>query len=236
MENIKELPLKSIALSHHEFIPVLEKYSLDFCCKGNKTLKDVCSEKKISIEVILDEFNQCKPEVKNQMPFMEMTAEQLVSYILIHHHFYVKNSIPTIQHHLQKVVTKHGETFPKMLDILSLFKRVSDELISHMEKEEKILFPAIKQLFTNNKNAETEKSVPKSIIDQISELKHEHETAGDLLNTIRTITNNYTAPLSACTTHRLSLEELKHFEENLHQHVHLENNVLFPKAAQFLEK
>ena len=144
MKNLGEATLKSIALEHFEFIPVLEKYSLDFCCRGKKTLKEACIENDLSLETILAEINEAGVPIKAQMPFNEMSADQLISYILIHHHFYVKNAIPTILNHIGKVVAKHGERYPHMEKVLALFNAVTDELIPHMQKEEQILFPRIK--------------------------------------------------------------------------------------------
>ena len=229
MNNLKDQTLKSIAIEHYEFIPVLEKYSLDFCCRGAKTLGDACIEKDISIDALLNELHLTVSEGKTKMPFNEMTAEQLISYILIHHHFYVKNSIPTIYNHLQKVVTKHGDKFPYMQEVLQLFNEIADELTSHMQKEEQILFPRIKTLYAS---PVPENLHPEYIDSSIGVMEAEHEKAGDLLYAIRDITNNYTAPEIACTTHRVLINELKAFEEDLHNHVHLENNILFPMAAE----
>ncbi|MEY4057351.1 MAG: iron-sulfur cluster repair di-iron protein [Chitinophagia bacterium] len=232
MENIKEKTLKSIVLAHHEYIPVLEKYSLDFCCKGGKTLNDACADKNIAVDKLLEELELTVASKKPQMPFSEMNAEQLISYILIHHHFYVKTAIPTIHNHLQKVVTKHGSKFPEMEKVLNVFTQVAEELISHMAKEEQILFPRIKSIFSNDSEVQKSHHIGEYIDASISIMEAEHEIAGDLLFAIRALTNHYTAPENACTTHKICLDELKAFEEDLHQHVHLENNILFPLAQQ----
>jgi regulator of cell morphogenesis and NO signaling len=232
MENIQEASLKSIALENFELIPILEKYSLDFCCRGKTTLKQACIEKEVSLESILAELNQASSSKKTQMPFTEMTAEQLISYILIHHHFYVKNSIPTILNHIEKVNSKHGEKYPHMEKVLALFNAVADELLQHMQKEEGILFPRIKLIFGTDGNAMAARKMNGYIDGPISMMEIEHEKAGDLLFEIRELTQQYLAPDTACTTHRICLDELKAFELDLHQHVHLENNILFPMAKQ----
>ena len=181
------------------------------------------------MDALLNELHLTVSGEKNTMPFTEMTAEQLISYILIHHHFYVKNSIPTIYNHLQKVVTKHGDKFPYMQEVLQLFTEVADELTSHMQKEEQILFPRIKTLYAT---PVPENLHPGYIDGPVGVMEAEHEKAGDLLYAIRDLTNNYVAPDIACTTHRVLINELKAFEEDLHNHVHLENNILFPMAAE----
>jgi len=235
MENIKQQTLKSIALEHHEVIPVLEKYSLDFCCRGGKTLTEVCTEKALDIDSLIEEMQQTAP-TKPQMPFTEMNAEQLISYILIHHHFYVKNSIPTIFNHIEKVVTKHRDKYPNMQQVLQLFAAVREELLPHMQKEEMILFPRIKELVAAVENNAHQAFAPSFIDGPVLVMETEHDNAGQLMFAIRDLTNHYTAPETACTTHKVCLEELKAFEEDLHQHVHIENNILFPMAKKMMKQ
>jgi regulator of cell morphogenesis and NO signaling len=230
MENLKEQSLKSLVLAHHEYIPVLEKYSLDFCCRGAKTLNEASIEKNISIDTLLEELTHAIKKNCNAMPFSEMTAEQLISYIQIHHHFYVRNTIPTIKNHLDKIVTKHGPKYPNMIEVAQLFDEVAAELLTHMDKEEQILFPRIKNLFSSNAAKNAAALATGYIDNPVHVMEAEHEKAGDILYAIRSLTNGYTPPETACTTHRVCLEELKAFESDLHQHVHLENNILFPMA------
>lgn len=231
MTNISEQTLASLVTQHHQSATVLEKYDLDFCCKGKRTLAEACKEKNLSLEDILAELQLfTAPEEKLQMPFEQMTAEQLIGYILIHHHFYVKQSMPAIYGHLEKVAGKHGEKFPNMLMVLQLFASIMEEMTQHMQKEEMILFPRIKEV----EQLTSENHIPASgyITGPINVMEAEHEHAGELLYEIRSLTNNYTAPEGACTTFRVCLDELKTFEEDLHKHVHLENNILFPLAEK----
>lgn len=228
MENLKEKTLKSIVLDHHEYIPVLEKYSLDFCCRGGKTLNEASIEKNIPIDTLLEELAHSIKKSGTIMPFTEMSAEQLISYILIHHHFYVRNNIPILKNHLNKIVTKHGSTYPNMIEVAYLFNEIANDLLLHMEKEEQILFPSIRSIFSSSAADKAAEFVNGNLDGTIHLMESEHEKAGDILYTIRNLTNEYTPPVTACTTHRICLEELKAFEADLHQHVHLENNILFP--------
>jgi regulator of cell morphogenesis and NO signaling len=230
MTNIAEQTLAAIVTNNHFTVPVLEKYGLDFCCKGKRTLADACTEKGISLETISEELEKSSLTPTTKMPFNEMTAEQLISYILIHHHFYVKQSMPTILGHLEKVAAKHGDRFPYMLEVLQLFKEINEEMTMHMHKEEVILFPRIKEVAALQQSNLTPGYIAAPI--QVMELEHEH--AGDVLYKIRELTNNYTPPAEACTTFQVSLAELKEFEEDLHRHVHLENNLLFPLAEKMM--
>ncbi len=235
MTNISEQTLASLVTQHHQTATVLEKYDLDFCCKGKRTLAAACKEKNISLEDILAELQLFTvPEEQLQMPFEQMTAEQLIGYILIRHHFYVKQSMPTIYAHLEKIVNKHGERYPYMINVFKLFTAVKEEMTLHMQKEEMILFPRIKEvekLLAEDKSSQTSGGY---ITGPINVMETEHEHAGELLYEIRRLTNNYTAPDDACTTFKVCIDELKAFEEDLHKHVHLENNILFPLAEKFI--
>ncbi len=235
MINITEQTLASIVTKHHQAVPVLEKYDLDFCCKGKRTLAEACTEKGLSIEEIMKELEATANAEKNSsMPFSEMSAEQLIGYILIHHHFYLKQSMPTIADHLTKVATKHGDRFPYMVEVLQLFLHLKNEMTLHMQKEEVILFPRVKEVesfyhFKQKKNLDSS-----YIFGPVGVMEGEHDEAGAILNKIRELTNNYSIPEGACTTFTVVLAELKEFEEDLHRHVHLENNILFPLAEKMI--
>ena len=237
MTNIATQTLASIVTNNSQAVPVLEKYNLDFCCKGKRTLAQACEEKGLFVDLIsLEIESQTALRQAGHMPFEEMTCEQLINYILIHHHFYVKQSMPLITGHLEKVANKHGEKFPFMKEVFHLFSELQNDMTHHMQKEEMILFPRIKQmeqLIAINKMAEIDIA---HIQGPVSVLMNEHDKAGELLYQIRELTKSYEVPADACTTFRVSLAELKEYEEDLHKHVHLENNHLFPKAIQMMEE
>lgn len=236
MTTIAEQTLASIVTNNHSTVPVLEKYHLDFCCKGKRTLADACNEKGLSVETLVAELEKSTEVQSNKMPFTAMNAEQLISYILIHHHFYVSQSMPTILGHLEKVAFKHGDRFPYMVEVFNIFKEIKDEMTSHMQKEEMILFPRIKEVEAMGKINHARHLTEGFISAPIHVMEQEHEHAGDLLYRIRELTNTYTPPADACTTFKVSLAELKEFEEDLHKHVHLENNLLFPLAEKMFNK
>ncbi len=237
MTTIAEQTLATIVTNNHFTVPVLEKYHLDFCCKGKRTLAEACTEKGLSVETISEELERSTTALQsNKMPFTAMNAEQLISYILIHHHFYVKQSMPTILGHLQKVAFKHGDRFPYMIEVLNIFKEINEEMTAHMYKEEMILFPRIKEVETLGNQKQNKNLSDGYISTPVHVMEQEHEHAGDLLYKIRELTNTYTPPEEACTTFQVSLAELKEFEEDLHRHVHLENNLLFPLAEKLLNQ
>lgn len=234
MTNLSQQTLAEIVTNDHRTAGVLKKYSLDFCCKGKRTLTDACAEKGLSVDNILAELQPVlEMPVQKHLPFTEMSGEQLVSYIVTHHHYYVKQIMPQLLLHLHKVATKHGSRFPFMVEVFNLFTSVQEEMTLHMQKEERILFPAIikaEQAFTNNENAAMACSV---INGAVLVMEKEHDEVGELMAAIHQLTNGYQPPADACNTFRLSLAELKEFEEDLHRHVHLENHILFPMAATF---
>jgi len=232
MNSILEKTLATIVTENHQAAPIFEKHSLDFCCKGKRSLNDACIEKKIDTVTIEKELTEAiSTKGIKHIPFNEMTEEQLIGHILIHHHFYVKQSMPTIMNHLEKVAMKHGPHFPYMVEVFQLFAQIQQDMTSHMHKEEMILFPRIKQIAT----AYAEHQIlPDAgfIQGPVNVMEHEHDMAGEILSKIRLLTNNYTAPEEACTTFKVVISELQAFEEDLHKHIHLENNILFPKAEK----
>ncbi len=233
MKVLEQQSLSSIALSNHQVIPVFEKHSLDFCCRGKKTLSEACAEKNISLKEVVGEIIKVTSRSSPVMPFTEMNAEQLTAYIVTHHHFYVRNAMPVIMGMLDKLVAKHGERYPYFKRVSELFNSVKTEMASHMDKEELVLFPRIKELAVLTPDQRKMRFPPEYVTAPIQAMEAEHDHAGQCLYEIRELTNHYEAPEDACTTHRVCLDSLKAFEADLHQHVHLENNILFPIAMGY---
>jgi regulator of cell morphogenesis and NO signaling len=233
MNDITKKTLASIVLDNPQRAAVLEKYNLDFCCKGKRNLAEACSEKGLETNLVAEELesvNACSNP--KSMPFTEMNNAQLINYIVVRHHFYVKRAMPIVMMHLEKVVTKHGESYPYMKEVLRLFGKIETEMNSHMQKEELVLFPRILEVERAAKQNQPSCFNENYIGGPLSVMETEHKHAGNDLDNIRKLTNNYEAPVNACTTFRVCLAELKEFEEDLHEHVHLENNILFPNALQ----
>jgi len=230
MQDLRNKTLAQIVTDDHRAASIMEKYNLDFCCKGKRSLEKACTEQQIKPEDLISELEGLTKKEEAVDPFEQMTFSKLIDHIVLKHHMYVKTEGPQLLHYLQKIASKHGERHPELLEIFEIFFKVKQELDFHMQKEELILFPRIK---------ETEKT-PGMAIDYlstpISVMEMEHESAGDGLAKIRELTNNYTAPQDACTTYKLAFAALESFEKDLHQHVHLENNILFPKAIERLGK
>lgn len=159
--------------------------------------------------------------------------KKLINHILEVHHAYIRGIIPVIKNHSQKVKEIHGLNHPELTEIAEIFEQLCFELDSHLQKEEMMLFPAIIQMEENQYETGTKYLSPFGTINNpISVMKREHIEAGSELNKIRNLTNNYLPPHNSCATYRAFLKELKEFEEDLHKHIHLENNILFPKAIK----
>jgi len=228
MNNYSEQTLAQIVINDHKTAQVFEKYHLDFCCKGKRSLASACADKNIDMGEIVNELNNLSDGSKEEKSFESMTMAELIQHILDKHHFYVKQYGPTIIEHLERVVLKHGDRYPWMKEVAVKFKLLFDDLVTHMQREEIVLFPRIKKV-----ESSSPLNYPAEFISgPIAVMESEHEDAGRYMQQIRELTNNYQWPETACTTHRLSILELKEFEENLHQHVHLENNILFPRAIR----
>ena len=237
-ESISSLSLAQIVNSNHQAASVFEKYHLDFCCKGKRSLEQACSEQQLSISKVTEDLENIFTKDNNSsVDFEKMNLTQLADYIVQTHHAYVKNEMPQIHAYLQKVSSKHGERHPELYKIFQTFNAVKEEMEGHMKKEELILFPRIKELqkLANNENANLQLKIT-YLQSPITVMEQEHDHAGSLLNDIRILSNDYTPPQDACTTYRLSFAALKAFEMDLHQHVHLENNLLFPKSINMFRE
>lgn len=232
MIELAQQTLASMVTNDHRTARILEKYNLDFCCKGKRTLEQACEDGKQALSEVLSELNALPLEQnsRNDSRFITLSADVLIGHIILHHHLYTWQTMPQIEHHLQKVAFKHGSRFPYMVEVYGLFNQLRTEMNDHLLKEEKQLFPAIKRLELYVQDPSVGPGDMQLIEEWINGLEEEHDEAGILMHAIRELTRNYQVPEGACTTFKLTLAELKEFEENLHQHVHLENHILFPKV------
>ena len=238
-QSFSSLTLAQIVNNNHQAASVFEKYHLDFCCKGKRSLEQACAEQQLPIAHVTEELesifaNNGKEQLTD---FNKMGLTQLCDYILLTHHGYVKREMPQIYAYLDKVSSKHGERHPELYKIFRTFAAVKEEMEGHMGKEELILFPRIKEMekLPDNENSQLQLSIS-YLQSPITMMEQEHDHAGDLLNDIRNFSNDYTPPQDACTTYQLSFAALKAFELDLHQHVHLENNILFPKTIEMFSE
>jgi regulator of cell morphogenesis and NO signaling len=229
MEAIKEITVGELAAQDYKKVEVFKKYGVDFCCGGKKTLSKVCKDKGINQEQLEKELHQA--EISTRLPSQDYNTwnlDFLADYIVQTHHNYVIKAMPLIFEYSQRVAKVHGAEHPETIEVASIFVKIMGELNRHMMKEENILFPYIKQLSKSNKS---ESQPPFGTVQNpIRMMEHEHDIVGEMMENIRNVTSNYTLPADACNSFRYAYAKLQEFEEDLHQHIHLENNILFPKA------
>lgn len=214
---------------------VFKKYGIDFCCGGKKSLKQACQEKGLDIDIVeaeLENVNQVSKSVEN---YDRWSPDFLADYIFNKHHQYYYDEAPIVGELLVKVANHHGERFPELLQVYHLYVSLTQELNAHFSKEEKILFPFIKALVQAKQSGSTEQLSEFALSGPIQMMEADHDAAGEILGQLSEVTNNYTAPAGACNSFQFLYKKLKDLDEDLHQHIHLENNILFPKALK-LEK
>jgi regulator of cell morphogenesis and NO signaling len=210
---------------------VFSKHNIDFCCKGDQTIGAVCEKKKINSTKLLAELNEVKMHVGDSaIDYKSWPLDLLADYIEKKHHRYVEEKIPVIKKYLTKVSSVHGPAHPELTDIHELFFATADALTVHMKKEELVLFPYIRRIVINKEQAQT--PAFGSVENPISIMKEDHNVEGERFRRIAELSDNYTPPVEACNTYRVTYALLKEFEADLHLHIHLENNILFPGAIQ----
>lgn len=237
MTQILQKQIGELVAQDYRTAAIFSNYGIDFCCKGNRQIDEVCTKKKINAEQIETELDAILNAKSTGEPdFKQWPLDLLADYVEKTHHRYVDSKSQPLLQFLDKLCKVHGERHPELFKINTAFKELAQELASHMKKEELILFPFIKKLVQAElTNKEIEKPHFGSVENPIDMMEHEHETAGDLLRIIENETSGYQPPADACNTYRVTYAMLKEFEEDLHKHIHLENNILFPKSIQ-LEK
>ncbi len=236
MKNIDELTLGEIVKRNYRAAAVLDRYGLDYCCNGNQTLEKACDTAKIDAQVVrgeLDVVETATPEPSTD--FDAWPLHKLIDYIKERHHAYVEKTTPRINGYLEKVCSVHGDRHPELHQIRRIFDEVGGELAVHMKKEELMLFPFIKKIETARPDAPAASPVFVSVASPINMMMADHADEGEKLREIAALTNNYTVPDDGCNTYALTYQLLNEFENDLHLHIHLENNILFPKAVAMEE-
>ena len=210
---------------------VFKKYNIDFCCKGGRTVEEACDKKKVSPEEIYRELEEVANRKSEDIDFNSWPLDLLADYVEKTHHRYVEEKSAMLIPYLNKLCKVHGERHPELFEINELFIGSAQDLAAHMKKEELILFPFIKQMVEAKKNGEP-LSAPRfgTVENPVAMMKHEHEAEGERFVKIAELTNNYEFPDDACGTYQVTYRMLEDFQNDLHKHIHLENNILFPKA------
>lgn len=234
MENLRNKSVGEIVKLDFRAADVFSSYGIDFCCGGKISVAEACANSGIDEIIVLSELEALKNLQGSAVhDFDSWNIGFLADYIIHTHHQFVTKAIPQILPLAQKVADVHGEHHPEVIRINELFNDLANELLSHMQKEEQILFPYIKKLAVDSTAGNcTEGSCFGTVAGPISVMEQEHENAGVILKELFRLSDGYTPPEDACNTFRVLYGKLKEFEDDLHRHIHLENNILFPKAVE----
>lgn len=210
---------------------VFERFGIDFCCDGRRSFDDACRRAAADPGVVLTALNAIpRPHAEDDMT--EWPLERLIDHIETTHHAYVRRALPSIARHLVKLIEAHGDRHPELVQVGDAFAGISDELQQHMLKEERVLFPHVRELAERQGQTCARVTSPFGTVENpIGMMEREHRDAAEALELIRQLTGGYTVPSDGCTTYAVCMSELAQFERDLHRHVHLENNVLFPRAV-----
>ena len=226
--------IRDIATTLPASTRIFEKLKIDYCCGGDKPLSEACKTADIDIDKLTAMLNDIsKADASNEtLDFQNSTASELIDYILEKHHAYTKEEMARLELLVDKVVSVHGKNHSELLGLRDLMNRLFADLKQHLFKEEQILFPYI---------VATEKSLLEKgpapfapfgkVANPISMMLTEHDTAGELLREMRKVSSGYQVPSDACISYKTMYEAFEALEADLHQHIHLENNLLFLKAA-----
>lgn len=236
MANLASTKVSKIVAQNYKTAQVFSAHGIDFCCNGGIPLEQACKTLNVDLSTVIEEIDQtlALPETEN---FAAMPLDELVRHIEKVHHTYVKNTIPSLTNYLVKLCQVHGERHPELFEIKELFDQSAHELTQHMDREEQILFPYIQALAASQRG-QFPLSPPHfgHLQNPISAMESEHEKEGSRFKEIAALTDGYTPPKDACQTYRVAFMVLQEFEMDLHKHIHLENNILFPNALAMYEK
>jgi regulator of cell morphogenesis and NO signaling len=236
MQTITEKTVREIAVATPSSVRVFESLGIDYCCGGKRSLGDACSSANVNLDQLVDMLAKAelesKPAAGNRWHAEHLC--KLMAHIVATHHAYVRRQTPFVNSLLSKVTTKHGPAHPEVLEIEKLFTAIAHELSTHMLKEEQVLFPHIERMERAALNNES--PLPAAFFGTvrgpIANMMADHDDAGALLSSMRKLADGYNPPAGACPTFRALYSALEEFERDLHRHVHLENNILFPRAVE----
>jgi regulator of cell morphogenesis and NO signaling len=225
--------VRDYAIETPQTIPVFEKLGIDYCCGGNRPLDEACAAANVSLEQVLQSLETAlaQPARPSDRELRSGSLAELIAHIVRTHHVFVRTQVPEITSLIEKVHTKHGANHPELTKIRNVYRALGEELMTHLMKEENILFPYIERM--EESVIQKEPILPPpfgTVANPVRMMEHEHDNAGIALRALREASQNFTPPEDACTSFRALYTALENFEKDLHQHIHLENNVLFPRS------
>lgn len=238
MKTSIKMTIGEIVAQDYRTAAVFSKYGIDFCCKGHRTIEEVCQKKSIATDQLLDVLDEVLANKESQsIDYKTWPLDLLADYVEKTHHRYIEEKTPVLLQFLNKLCRVHGENHSELFEVNELFTQSAQELAMHLKKEEMILFPFIRKMVAA-KISETVVEAPHfgTVENPVAMMMEEHDNEGERFRKIAEITNNYTPPADACNTYKITYAMLEEFENDLHKHIHLENNILFPKSIELEKK
>lgn len=229
------MKVRDVAINSPQATRVLEKLKIDYCCGGDRQLGEACATAGVglaTLEQMLKESDNANAVESAAIDFQNLSLTDLIAYILNTHHAFTKTEMSRLEALTTKVVGAHGENHSELLAVKTLLRQLFDDLTQHMFKEEQILFPFVVELENSLRQNRRAPFAPFGTVDNpIRMMMVEHDTAGEILRELRKLTSDYAVPADGCMSYQTLYQALEGFERDLHQHIHLENNILFPKAV-----
>ena len=232
MEATTEQTIGDMVAGNYRTAPVFKKYGIDFCCKGGRTIEDACASKGIDPQPLIADLEAAvKVNDDSSVDYTTWKLDRLANHIEDIHHTYVVEATAQLKPFLDKVAKVHGDGHPYLIEIRDMFFESAGNLAQHMKKEELVLFPFIKKM-QMAKDAAEEMPQPSfgTVENPIAMMKAEHADEGERFEAMSKLSDGFSPPEYACNTWQVSYSLLKEFQDDLHKHIHLENNILFPKA------
>jgi regulator of cell morphogenesis and NO signaling len=216
---------------------VLEKFGIDYCCGGGQSLVDACIARGADLTEVMREISNSKGINGTDQNYYDLNQRELIEHIINTHHEFTRNEIWRLSLLVEKVVSVHGAGHPELLELRKTFSDLAQDLTLHMMKEENVLFPYIVTIEAKVTSGSVLTRPPFiTVQNPVRMMQFEHDLAGELLRELRHLTSNYTVPADGCASYQSLYEGLRQFVDNLHLHIHLENNILFPRAIEMENK
>lgn len=226
------MKVREVAINSPHATRVLEKLKIDYCCGGDRQLGEACATAGVGLETLEQMLAETDTVIRDDKPdFQGLSLSELIQYILDTHHVFTRTEMARLETLTSTVVSAHGENHSELLAVKTLLRQLCDDLTQHMFKEEQILFPFVAELEQSRLHNRPAPFAPFGTVNNpIRMMMMEHDTAGEILRELRKLTSDYAVPADGCISYQTLYQALEAFEQDLHQHIHLENNILFPKA------
>lgn len=237
MKKLKEHTVGQIVAEDYRAAKVFREFGLDFCCGGNKTIWEASTDKDLNPKEVEKALQNISEEDTEHAHYNEWSPDFLIDYIIHNHHIYSREVLPELNFYAKKVLRAHGQDHPELEKVYYELMKLYSKIIEHLDEEEAVIFPYIKKLVEADKhNTIPDTSRFGMVADPIAIMEDDHDEAGETMAKIRELTNDFVLPQDACGTYHVLFKNLQAFELDLHKHVHLENNILFPKALHLERK